>query len=140
MVCDFFHPNVGGVENHIYLLSVNLLKRGHKASPYSSLRSFIHCPLTCPSCSGGGRDTCILPLTSRYTLAGPRSQSILRPPPRSNLWRDITKLLDVPAICAAHPSKGAYHHYTWTRVSVLLCTRGHPPLASLRYPHSVHRP
>ncbi|KAF8581261.1 glycosyltransferase family 4 protein [Ramaria rubella] len=30
MISDFFHPNVGGVENHIYMLSVNLLKRGHK--------------------------------------------------------------------------------------------------------------
>lgn len=30
MVCDFFHPNVGGVENHIYMLSANLIRRGHK--------------------------------------------------------------------------------------------------------------
>jgi hypothetical protein len=34
MVCDFFHPNVGGVENHIYMLSVCLMKRGHKVSLY----------------------------------------------------------------------------------------------------------
>ncbi|RDX54762.1 transferase [Lentinus brumalis] len=30
MICDFFHPNVGGVENHIYMLSANMLRRGHK--------------------------------------------------------------------------------------------------------------
>ncbi|KAI0827160.1 transferase [Trametes gibbosa] len=30
MVCDFFHPGVGGVENHIYMLSADLLSRGHK--------------------------------------------------------------------------------------------------------------
>lgn len=30
MISDFFLPNVGGVENHIYMLSVELLKRGHK--------------------------------------------------------------------------------------------------------------
>ncbi|KIJ29273.1 glycosyltransferase family 4 protein [Sphaerobolus stellatus SS14] len=30
MICDFFHPNVGGVENHIYMLAVNLMNRGHK--------------------------------------------------------------------------------------------------------------
>ncbi|KAG9004719.1 hypothetical protein FRB95_005953 [Tulasnella sp. JGI-2019a] len=30
MVSDFFHPVVGGVENHIYMLGVNLLQRGHK--------------------------------------------------------------------------------------------------------------
>ncbi|EJD54799.1 glycosyltransferase family 4 protein [Auricularia subglabra TFB-10046 SS5] len=30
MVADFFHPNVGGVENHIYMLAVNLLRKGYK--------------------------------------------------------------------------------------------------------------
>ncbi|KAF5369536.1 hypothetical protein D9758_002630 [Tetrapyrgos nigripes] len=30
MISDFFHPNVGGVENHIYMLSANLIRKGHK--------------------------------------------------------------------------------------------------------------
>lgn len=30
MVSDFFFPNVGGVEEHIYNLSQCLLKKGHK--------------------------------------------------------------------------------------------------------------
>ena len=30
MVCDFFYPNLGGVENHIYSLSQKLIERGHK--------------------------------------------------------------------------------------------------------------
>ena len=30
MVCDFFFPNLGGVENHIYSLSQKLIERGHK--------------------------------------------------------------------------------------------------------------
>ena len=38
MVCDFFHPNIGGVENHIYMLSVCLMKKGHKVSSYLPLR------------------------------------------------------------------------------------------------------
>ncbi|PPQ72390.1 hypothetical protein CVT26_006750 [Gymnopilus dilepis] len=30
MISDFFHPAFGGVENHIYMLSAILLRRGHK--------------------------------------------------------------------------------------------------------------
>lgn len=30
MISDFFHPNVGGVENHIYMLGASLIRRGHK--------------------------------------------------------------------------------------------------------------
>ena len=30
MVSDFFYPNVGGVEEHIFQLSQCLLQRGHK--------------------------------------------------------------------------------------------------------------
>ena len=44
MICDFFHPNVGGVENHIYMLSANLIRRGHKACvwfPFLSLTVLI---------------------------------------------------------------------------------------------------
>jgi len=30
MISDFFYPAVGGVENHIYMLSANLIRKGHK--------------------------------------------------------------------------------------------------------------
>ena len=32
MVSDFFYPNMGGVESHIYQLSQCLLERGHKVN------------------------------------------------------------------------------------------------------------
>ena len=37
MVSDFFYPNMGGVENHIYYLSQCLLQRGHKVRLSASL-------------------------------------------------------------------------------------------------------
>lgn len=30
MVSDFFYPNMGGVESHIFTLSICLMKLGHK--------------------------------------------------------------------------------------------------------------
>src|SRR6266851_2151766 len=37
MISDFFHPEVGGVENHIYMLGASLIRRGHKVA--------VHCPV-----------------------------------------------------------------------------------------------
>lgn len=36
MISDFFHPDVGGVENHIYMLSTELIRRGHKVRSVNS--------------------------------------------------------------------------------------------------------
>jgi phosphatidylinositol glycan class A protein len=30
MFCDFFYPNMGGVENHLYQVASCLVLRGHK--------------------------------------------------------------------------------------------------------------
>lgn len=32
MISDFFYPNMGGVENHIYQLAQCLVARGHKVT------------------------------------------------------------------------------------------------------------
>jgi len=37
MLSDFFHPNVGGAENHIYQVASCLVQRGHKVSSPSPL-------------------------------------------------------------------------------------------------------
>lgn len=37
MVSDFFFPIIGGVEGHIYSLSVELMRRGHKVGHYHSV-------------------------------------------------------------------------------------------------------
>jgi phosphatidylinositol glycan class A protein len=36
MISDFFLPVIGGVEGHIYSLSVELMKRGHRVGSYPS--------------------------------------------------------------------------------------------------------
>lgn len=36
MISDFFLPVIGGVEGHIYSLSVELMKRGHRVGCPSS--------------------------------------------------------------------------------------------------------
>jgi hypothetical protein len=33
MFCDFFYPNMGGVENHLYQVASCLVLRGHKVHP-----------------------------------------------------------------------------------------------------------
>ena len=38
MVSDFFLPNIGGVESHIYHLSQNLIERGHYVVVYTHAR------------------------------------------------------------------------------------------------------
>lgn len=41
MVSDFFYPNFGGVENHIYYLSQCLLKLGHKVRHFHRSLNFL---------------------------------------------------------------------------------------------------
>ena len=48
MVSDFFYPNFGGVENHVYQLAQCLLAAGHKAR----VRTF-------RVCGGGARCTAL---------------------------------------------------------------------------------
>lgn len=40
MACDFFYPNCGGIENHIYQLSQCLIGLGHKVGTLQ-----VHCCL-----------------------------------------------------------------------------------------------
>lgn len=62
-VCDFFLPNLGGVEMHIYSLALSLIERGHKVVVLTGL--------TAPSRQGirfltGGIKVYHLPVVSFY--------------------------------------------------------------------------
>jgi hypothetical protein len=41
MVSDFFYPNMGGVESHLFNLSQQLIQRGHKVCVYSGITIII---------------------------------------------------------------------------------------------------
>lgn len=56
MIADFFFPNMGGVENHIYQLSQHLIARGHKVSPFSAVPT---AGVWCPDLLGDSRDSFI---------------------------------------------------------------------------------
>jgi hypothetical protein len=49
MVSDFFYPNFGGVENHIYYLSQCLLQRGHKVTSYFPSHLYFTYVIECAS-------------------------------------------------------------------------------------------
>lgn len=46
MVSDFFYPNFGGVESHIYYLSQCLLKLGHKVVRFLCFSLLLLAPFT----------------------------------------------------------------------------------------------
>jgi hypothetical protein len=43
MVSDFFYPNFGGVENHIYQLSQCLISQGHKVAAFTVFHTSTVC-------------------------------------------------------------------------------------------------
>ena len=57
MIADFFFPNMGGVENHIYQLSQHLLARGHKVHVAPFLPSRLHAYDPPELLLGGSRDS-----------------------------------------------------------------------------------
>ncbi|TFY64312.1 hypothetical protein EVG20_g5987 [Dentipellis fragilis] len=96
MICDFFHPNVGGVENHIYMLSANLIKRGHKSPPGSRWN----------------------------TLALTVPESILHPLPDPGVVRHATQFPHISTIPAHDRPARTYQPDTLTRKPFVPGTRG----------------
>lgn len=119
MISDFFYPDVGGVENHIYMLSLKLMARGHKVIlifvVYSHwLRS--------------GHSNHPLPSTKprRRTIPQTASESIPHTTPNDSLLRNSTKFLHIFTLFSGyHPSWTCPTH-SWSRFAVFIGTWSYP--------------
>lgn len=110
MVSDFFYPNMGGVESHLYHLSEQLIRRGHKVS---CLYNGITCINQSPTL-GGDSDTCIWQ-SHRCTLLDQRAQSLLCTDNGDLCWSNTTYHLRLFSTLTQHldQRKGWYHSRPW---------------------------
>jgi hypothetical protein len=110
MISDFFYPQVGGVENHIYMLSASLIRRGHKVSVtfYPIASSVLTRPGYCHHAQPSTR-----PCWRTLACAGIEGLSYTVPHPRVIGY--VAKLLNVPTLSPYHRPPRANHSYSFTR-------------------------
>lgn len=98
MISDFFYPAVGGVESHIYMLSANLIRRGHKVC--CVVRDIV---LKLNRESGH----CYNPFTSqrpcRHPVVTTLLESLLSPLHPNRVVCDPTELPHIPSVSSNHP-------------------------------------
>ena len=136
MISDFFHPNVGGVENHIFMLSANLIRRGHKAPtsfPISSQSTKLVLAGDCNHAQSPSRQ-------GWRSLASAWLEGILHPVPHHRLLRHSPELLHVLAVFPRHHRTRAHPLDSCARESVVPGPGGHPPRTPSRRAHRIHRP
>ena len=125
MITDFFHPNVGGVENHIYMLSTTLINRGHKERAECNSDLF---QLNLVLKTGGRHHTQSLARPSRCSLALAFTQSLLHPFHSHRVFGYIAQLLHFPSLPARHPTSRAHNPHTRSCELVFPWTRGYSSL------------
>ena len=137
MICDFFPPDIGGVENHIYMLSANLLRSGHNVCSSSFYNLF---PVLLNVFSGHRNHPQSSTRPSGYSLATSISEGIPYTFPNDRIISHTTQFLHVPPLPALHhPSRGC-SAYSCTCESFVIGTRGYPSRPSYGRTHSIHRP
>jgi hypothetical protein len=136
MISDFFHPNVGGVENHIYMLSAKLLHNGHKVGRWPSIEA-----------SDQDRDTSTghrhypqpSPRSHRHSLALPISESLLPSFPDNRVFSYSAQFFHISAISAYNHLARTHFTHTCTRKPLITRTRGDSPRPSHGSADCVHR-
>lgn len=113
MISDFFHPAVGGVENHIYMLSANLIRKGHKVCSIFFVRYRTQTLL------GNSNNPQPPPRTCWHPLAPPLPQSLLHPLSPYCIFGNASKLLHLPSLFTHNPSSGAYPSHPRARKFVV---------------------
>lgn len=133
MISDFFHPEVGGVENHIYMLGASLIRKGHKVACFTS-NCFLY------STRSGHSHHSQPPTRPRWcTLACAGIEGLSYTLPNPCIIRYIAKLPHIPTLSPHHHPPRANHSHSLARKSVFPWTRGRLTRTSTWRPHSFHR-
>ena len=134
MISDFFHPEVGGVENHIYMLGASLIRKGHKV-PSLFLSNYFWCSTRLGYSHHSQPST--RPRWRTLACAGIKGLSYTVPHPC--IIRYIAKLPHIPTLFPHHRPPRANHSHSFARKSVCPWTRGRLTRTSTWRPHSFHR-
>ena len=132
MVCDFFHPAVGGVENHIFMLSVELIRRGHKVSICISLWDITN------SCVGSHNLTFTPKESRRREMDSATHQNILYSTSHYRVQRNIAGFFDLLTVLASDIIAGEDTTPTWTCQSLSYGSRRNSSLSSDGCSDSFH--
>ena len=112
MISDFFHPEVGGVENHIYMLGASLIRRGHKVTCFHPVTS-----LVLPR-SGYSHHSQPSTRPCWRTLACPGIEGLPYTVPHPCIIGHAATVLYIPTLSPHHCPPRANHPYSFTRKSV----------------------
>jgi hypothetical protein len=109
MISDFFHPEVGGVENHIYMLGASLIRRGHKVACFFSNRFWYS------TRSGYSHHSQPSTRPRWRTLAGAGIEGLSYTAPHPCIVRYIARLPHIPTLSPHHRPPRANHSHSLAR-------------------------
>ena len=134
MISDFFHPAVGGVENHIFSLAANLIKRGHKVSGSANT------PFNLFLKSIGHSDHSQSPKRScRNPVVIALHQGLLYTLRSHCVFSYSSQLSHFPAILSKYHNSGTYTPHTCPCKPFVAGSRSYPTCSFTRSSHCVYR-
>lgn len=137
MISDFFLPVVGGVEGHIYSLSVELMRRGHRVSVGYSIALFRNSMLKSGHCNNAPP-----PYPPRHPAHIPlaTSKSLLPPHPPNRFKRDSPAIPPIFTILSIHHSPRTNRSCPWPWYALGPSTRGNLPFLPPQCAKCIYRP